>query len=33
MGTSMAVNLVNIFMEKFESEMLSNYEKTYGFKP
>ena len=33
MGTPMVVNLVNLFLGNFEREMLSNYEKTYGFKP
>ena len=33
MGTPMAVNFANLFMAKFEEEMLAEYEKQHGLKP
>ena len=33
MGTPMAVNYANIFLDKFEREMLDDYEKTTGKRP
>ena len=32
-GTAMAVNFANLFMSKFESEMLESYELQYGKRP
>jgi len=33
MGTPMAPNYANLFMDKFEREMLCDFEKQYGFRP
>ena len=33
MGTPMAVNFANLFMSKFETEMLHKYETNYGKRP
>ena len=33
MGTPMAVNFANLFMSKFESDMLNDYEAQYGCHP
>ena len=33
MGTPMAVNYANLFLDKFETEMLSEFEKEFGMKP
>lgn len=33
MGTPMAVNFANLFMNQFESEMLNSYEEQYGTRP
>ena len=33
MGTPMAVNFANLFMSKFETELLENFYKDHGMKP
>ena len=33
MGTPRAVNFANLFMSKFESDMLNDYEAQYGCRP
>ena len=33
MGTPMAVNFANLFMSKFETEMLDVYERNHGKRP
>ena len=33
MGTPMAVNFANIFMSKFEEEMLDEFQSIYGLRP
>ena len=33
MGTPMAVNFANLFMSKFESDLLNDYEAQYGCHP
>ena len=33
MGTPMAVNYANLFLNKFETELLMEFEKEFGVKP
>ena len=33
MGTPMAVNVANIFMSKFEEEMLDEFQSIHGLRP
>ena len=33
MGTPMAVNFANIFMSKFEEEMLDEFQSIYSLRP
>ena len=33
MGTPMAINYANLFLDKFENEMLDEYEKATNIRP